>query len=70
MRIDDLKQFLDRTMTLRMVNGEILKVRLNFIAEDDGEIFAVMETSAPENYRQPCAVHSFAADIASAELSE
>lgn len=72
MKSDDLKPFLDRTVTLRMLNGEILKVRLSFIDEDDGEIFAaVVETSAPENYRQACAVQSFpVADIASAELSE
>ena len=71
MKIEDLKPFLDRTVTLRMINGEVAKVKINFIDEVDGEIFAVVETSSPENYRQPCALHTFAAaDIASAELSE
>ncbi len=72
MRIDDLKQFLDRTVTLRMTSGEVVKVKVAFIDEDDGELFAaVVETSAPENYRHACAVHTFAAaDIVSAELSE
>lgn len=72
MRIDELKQFLDRTVTLRMTSGQIVKAKVTFIEEDDEELFAaVLETSAPENYRQACAVHTFAAaDIASAELSE
>lgn len=72
MKIEDLKPFLDRTITLRMINGEVAKVKINFIDEDDGEIVAALvETSAPENYRQPCALHTFAAsNIASAERSE
>lgn len=72
MRIEDLKPLLDRTVILRMINGETAKVKINFIDEDDEEIFAaVVETSVPENYRQPCALHTFAAaDIVSAELSE
>lgn len=72
MRVEDLRPFLDRTVTLCMTNGEVAKVKVNFIDEDDGEIFAALvETSAPENYRQPCALHIIAAaDIASAELAE
>lgn len=72
MRIEDLKPFLDQTATLRLTSGEVVKVKVNFIDEDDAEIFAaVVETSAPENYRQACAVHTFAAaDIISIKLTE
>lgn len=72
MRIDDLKQFVDKTVTLRMSDGEVAKVRVNFVDEKDQDVIAaVVEASSPELYRGPCAVHTFAAaDIASVELSE
>jgi hypothetical protein len=72
MRIIDLKQFVDRTVTLRMTDGETTKVKANFVDEDSDDIIAaVVETSRPELYRSPCAVHTFAAaDIATAEASE
>jgi hypothetical protein len=72
MRINDLNRFVDTTVTLRMQDGEIAKVKINFVDEECGDIFAVVvETSCPEHYRAPCAVHTFAAeDIVSAELSE
>jgi hypothetical protein len=72
MRIKDLKQFVDRTVTLRMKDGETAKVKVGFVDEEDEDIIAaVVETSRPEHYRAPCAVHTFAAgDIVSAELSE
>jgi len=71
MRIGDLKQFVDTTVTLRMKNGESTKVKINFILEEDEEIAAVVvESSCPEHYRAPCAVYTFAAaDILSAEVS-
>ncbi len=72
MRIDDLKPFLDHTVILRMTNGEFAKVKVTFVDEDDGEIFAaIVDTSNPETFRQACAVYTFAAaDIASIELSD
>ena len=72
MRIDELKQFVDTTVTLRMRDGEIAKVKVNFVDEEYENIVAlVVETSYPEHHRAPCAVHTFAAeDIVSAELSQ
>jgi hypothetical protein len=72
MRINDLKQFIDRTVTLRMTDGETAKVKVNFVDEEcDDIIAAVVEVSRPEHYRTPCAVYAFAAgDIITAELSE
>ena len=72
MRINDLKQFVDRTVTLRMMDGETAKVKVNFVDEESEDIIAaVVESSRPERYRAPCAVYTFAAgDIVSAELSE
>jgi len=72
MRIHELKQFVDTTVTLRMRDGEIAKVKVNFVDEEYENIAAlVVETSCPEHHRAPCAVHTFAAeDIVSAELSQ
>ena len=71
MRISELKQFVDHTATFRMRNGEIVKVQVNFVDEENGNLIAVIvETSCPEHHRAPCALHTFAAeDILSAELS-
>ncbi len=72
MRIDDLKQFVGRIVTLRMTDGETTKVKVDFVDEEDEDIIAaVLEASRPEHYRAPCAVYTFAAgDIVSVELSE
>lgn len=72
MRIHDLKQFLDKTVTLRMTDGETAKVKVTSVDEEYEEIIAaVLEASCPDRYRAPCAVYTFAAaQIASAELSE
>jgi hypothetical protein len=72
MRINDLKPFIDRTVMLRMKDGETAKVKVNFVDEGyENVIAAVEESSHPERYRGPCAVYTFAAgDIVSAELSE
>ena len=72
MRINDLKQFVDATVTLRMKDGEIAKVKVNFVDEEYENIIAVVEeTSCPEHYRAACAVYTFAAEnIVSAELSK
>ena len=72
MRIHDLKHFLNRTVTLRMTDGEIAKVKVDFVDEEDEDVIGVLvETSQPEQYRHACAVHTFAAaEILSAEISE
>jgi len=72
MRIGDLKQFVDKTVTVHMNDGEIAKVKITFVDEESEDIIgAVEETSRPERYRAACAVHTFAAaNIASVELSE
>lgn len=72
MRANELKQFVDRTVTLQMTNGEITKVKVNLVDEENEDVIAVVvETSCPEHHRAPCAMHTFAAeDIVSAELSK
>lgn len=72
MRIDDLKQFVDKTVTLRMTDGETAKVKVDFVDEEyEDMIAAVVETSRPERYRAPCARYTFAAsDIVSVELAD
>ena len=72
MRIDDLKQFVDKTITVRMNDGEIAKVKVTFVDEEHEDIIgAVEETSCPDHYHTACAVYTFAAaDIASVELPE
>ena len=72
MRINELKHFVDRTVTLRMRNGEIAKVKVNFVDEENEDILVlVVETSCKEHDRAPCALHTFCAeDIVSAEPSQ
>jgi len=69
MTVNDLKQFLDKTVTLRMTNGEVAKVRVRVVDEEyDDLIVDVLETSSPERYRDRAAAYTFAAsDIASVE---
>jgi hypothetical protein len=71
MRINELKQFVETTVTLLMKDGEIAKVKVNFVDEEEEKIIgAVVETSHPERHRAPCAVYTFAAEeIISAEMS-
>ncbi len=71
MRIDDLRQFVDKTVVMRMEDGESVKVKVNFVDEESEDVIAVLvEASCPERYRAACAVHTFAAaDIVSVELS-
>jgi hypothetical protein len=72
MTLNDLKPFLDKTVTLRMTDGEIAKVRVRMVDEEyDDLIVDVLETSSPERYRNHLAAYTFAAtDIASAELAQ
>jgi small nuclear ribonucleoprotein (snRNP)-like protein len=72
MTLSELKQFLDKTVTLRMTNGETAKVRVRVVDEEyDDLIVDVLETSTPERYRDRLAAYTFAAsDIESAELAQ
>jgi hypothetical protein len=48
MRINDLKPFVDKTVTLRVTDGETAKLKVNFVDEEyDDIIAAVLETSRP-----------------------
>jgi hypothetical protein len=70
MRINDLKPFVDKTVKIRMRDGEIATVKVSLVDEED-RIAAVQETSHPEHYRAPRAMHTFAVDdIVSVELSK
>ncbi len=70
MKIDDLVPFLDKEAILRMSDGEVATVRVDFVdREYDDIIVDVMETSRPERYQNSTAAYTFAAaDIVSAEL--
>jgi hypothetical protein len=70
MRIDDLKQFVDKTVELRLTNGEVTRNKVDSVDDESEDIVAaVLETSNTERYRRPCALYTFAAaDIVSAEL--
>jgi hypothetical protein len=72
MQIVSSSNLFDRTVTLRMMDGETAKVKVDFVDEEYEDIIAaVVETSCPEHCRAPCAIQTFAAaDIVSAELSE
>ena len=72
MKIEDLKQFCNKVVILRMTNGEVVKARINSVDDEDEDVIAaVVESSNPENYRGPCAVYTFAAaDIVSAESAQ
>lgn len=69
MTISELKQFLDKTITLHMNNGEVTKVKVHFVDEEYNDLIVdVLETSSPERYRDRAAAYIFpASDIASAE---
>jgi hypothetical protein len=72
MTLSDLKQFLDKTVMLRMTDGETAKVKVRVVDEEyDDLIVDVLETSAPQRYRDLSAAYTFAAsDIESAELAQ
>jgi hypothetical protein len=71
MNIIDLKQFRDKTVTLRMRDGEVAKVRVLLVDEEYGDIVAdLLLSTHPVNYRDPSAAYTFAAvDIIAAEIS-
>ncbi len=72
MRMDDLKQFEDKTVILDLTNGGTAKVKVTLVDEESGDVIgAVVESSSPEDYRGACAMHTFnAGEIVSAKLAE
>jgi hypothetical protein len=68
MKIFDLNQFVDQTVTLRMTDGELAKVRVRLISEEDNDIIVdVLESTRSQPYNPACAYAFAAADIISAE---
>jgi hypothetical protein len=71
MKISDLKEFMDKTVTLRMTDGEVAKVRVDFISEEDEDIIAdVLESTRLAPYDPSCAYLFEAADIDSAVVAD
>jgi small nuclear ribonucleoprotein (snRNP)-like protein len=71
MTLSDLKHFLDKTVILRMTNGETATARVRGIDEEyDNLIVVVLETSTPERHPGRVAAYIIAAShIESAELA-
>lgn len=70
MKIADLKPLVDKTVTLRMTDGEVAKVRVFWFSEEyDDIIVDVLESTRSQPYN-PDSSYTFAAtDIISAEVS-
>jgi hypothetical protein len=69
MKISELTEFVDKTVTLRMTDGEVAKVRVDFISEEDEDIVDVLESTRLAPYDPSCAYLFEAADIVSAEAA-
>jgi hypothetical protein len=70
MRISDLNQFVGQTITLRMTDGELAKVRVHSISEEyDDIIVDVLESTRSQPYDPACVYTFAAADIVFAEHS-
>jgi hypothetical protein len=67
MKIAELQPFLDKTVKLHMTDGEIAKVRVDFLSDEYEDITVdVLETSRPDRYQVRSASYTFAAaDIVS-----
>ena len=72
LKLSVLNQFVDKTVLVKMTDGETATVRVNFVdVEYDDIIVDVLETSRPDRYRERMAAYTFAArDIVSAKLAE
>ena len=70
MKIDDFKEFVDKTVTMRMNDGETATVRIILVSEEYEDIIVdVLETTGPERYRDRSSAYTFAiADIISIEI--
>ncbi|HEY5029376.1 MAG TPA: hypothetical protein VIK39_13280 [Candidatus Angelobacter sp.] len=70
MKLVDLKEFVDKTVTLRMTDGEVAKVFVCFADEEyDDIIVDVLESTRSEPYNPSCSYTFAAADILSAEVA-
>ena len=71
MKISELKELVDRTVTLRLTDGEFAKVFVCFADEEYNDIIVdILETTRPERYRDPSASYTIdASDIISVEAA-
>jgi hypothetical protein len=70
MKIAELKPYVDKTVTLRMTDGEVAKVFFSFADEEyDDIIVDVLESTRSQPYNPASAYAFAAADIISAEAS-
>jgi hypothetical protein len=67
--IEQLREFQDHTVVLRLLDGERLMARINFVDLEYKDIIVdVLETSHPEHYKNPSACYTVkASDVASVE---
>lgn len=69
MTISELKPYVDKTLTLRLTDGEVAKVRVVWFSEEYEDIIAdVLESTRSQPYDPSCAYTFAAADILSAEV--
>jgi hypothetical protein len=69
MKISELSEFVDKTVTLRLTDGEVAKVRVLWISEEYSDIIVdVLESTRSQPYDSSCAYAFTAADIISAEI--
>ncbi len=69
MKISDLKPLVDKTVTLRMADGEVAKVRLHSADEEyDDIIVDVLESTRSQPYDSANAYTFAAAEIVSADV--
>jgi hypothetical protein len=62
MKIADLRPLLDKTVSLQMTDGEIAKVRVDYVSDEYDDIMVdVLETTRPQRYKVPQAAYTFAA---------
>ena len=70
MKLVDLKEFVDKTVTLRMTDGEVAKAFVCFADEEyDDIIVDVLESTRSEPYNPSSSYTFAAADIVSAEVA-
>ena len=70
MKISELKEFVDKTVTLRMTDGEVAQVRVIWFSEEyDDIVVDVLESTRTQPYTPACAYTFAAADIVSAKDS-
>ena len=62
MNVDALKPFLGKVVTLHMTDGEVAKVRVQWVDDEYGDIVAdVLTTTRSDHYRDGRAAYTFLA---------